>query len=510
MKATALLFSLLFCFCLFSNAQFTQVAAGPEFNEPRGSSALLLMKSDNLILAEAASRDSIRIRLYNKEHQEVAVTSYGMQSSAKRSSLWVNKAFEINGEAVLFVSVIEEKVLILYRLIVDPNTGQVKKEKYLVESKPEVKNEFFAVWEGNFSIRKAEHSDDYAIAYCTNYRSEKVKQIKLIMFSKEHEELSRSYYETAEKEFESLAFKGLVVVTAETTALLFIGYPWKDGDRKMLLALTRKGSSALTIIEQKFPEEKLPRESKLFYNSYSKKLVLAAVCVCDEKRDNKYLCMIDPESGKTEKSINYAFNNAFHEKGADIYGRKYLPLGAPMNLLVDKNGNFSVIYQADGIISTSSGASTYSTALEITVADFDKNNKLLNNYLVPRKIVINPNSNFGDSYEAYAYIKNENRAILLFNDHHENIERLEKNKDPKQVIVVKDCDAFYFPLTGTNVVPARKYLYKETDDREEHIQFSFGATCVYDRENDVFITIRLNRDEKKRTKTVNVVWLKPQ
>lgn len=510
MKTTSLLFVLLFCFCLFSKAQFTQIAVSAEFNEPRGSSALLLMKSGNLILAEAASRDSIRIRLYNKEHQEVALTSYGMHGSARRSSLWINKAFEINGEAVLFIKVIEEKILTLYRLIVDPNTGKIKKEEYLVESKPEARNEFFAVWEGNFSISKAEGSDDYAIAYCTNYQSDKVKQTKLIMFNKEHAEVRKAYYETAEKEFESLSFRGLVVVNAETTALLFNGYPWKGDDRKMFLALTKKGSSALTIIEQKFPEEKLPRDSRLFYNSYSKKLVLAAVCVCDEKRDNKYLYMIDPESGKTEKKINYAFNNAFYEKFEDIYGRRYLPLGAPMNLLVDKNGSFSVIYQADGIISTSSGASTYSTALEITVADFDKNDNLLNNYLVPRKIVLNPNSNFGDSYESYAYIMNNDRAFLLFNDHRENIERMEKNKDPKQVIVVKDCDAFYFPLTGNNVLPARKFLYKETDDREEHIQFSFGASCVYDKENDVFITLRLNRDEKKRTKTVNVVWLKPQ
>jgi hypothetical protein len=510
MKKALLIFSMLFSFCLISKAQFTQIAASPEFKEPRGSSALLLMKSGNLILVEAASRDSIRIRLYNKEHEEVAVTSYGMHSDAKRSSLWIRKAFEINGDAVLFVGAIEEKVLILYRLIVDSNTGRVTKEKYLVESKPEARDELFAVWEGNFSISKAEGSDDYAIAYCTNYQSEKVKQIKIIMFNKEHAEVSKAYYETTEKEFLALNFRGLVVVNAEITALLLNGYGWKGDERKMFLALTRKGSSALTIIEQKFQEEKLPRDSRLFYNSYSKKLVLAAVCVCDNKKDNKYLYMIDPESGKTDKKINYAFNNTFHEKFEDIYGRKYLTLGAPMNLLVDKNGNFSVIYQADGTISTSSGASTYSTALEITVADFDKNDKLLNNYLVPRKIVMNPNRNFGDSYESYAYIKNNDRAFILFNDQRENIERLEKNKDPKQVIVVKDCDAFYFPLTGSNVVPARKYLYKETDDREEHIQFSFGATCVYDTENDIFITVRLNRDEKKRTKTVNVVWLKPQ
>jgi len=511
MKKLRLIICLLLGFCLFSKAQFKEIAASREFNEPySGSTKLLLMKNGNLILADVGFKDSIRIRIYNAAHQEIAVTSYEMAKPDKRKYSGLRAAFEINGEVVLFIATEEEKTETLYRVIVDPNSGQVKKEEKILSLKPLPKNEMYALWWGNLSISKGVESDDYAIVFCNNFRSDKVKEIGVLLFNKEHVETGRSFYETAEKEFESLKLIGLSLTGPEKAALLLVGSPWKDGDRKMFLALTKKGSSALTIIEQKFPEEKLPRDSKLFYNSYSKKLVLAAVCVCNEKRDNKYLYMIDPESGKTEKKINYAFNNAFHEKGEDIYGRKYLPLGAPMNLLVDKHGNFSVIYRADGTISTSSGASTYSTALEFTVADFDIDGKLLNNYLIPRKIVINPNSNFGDSYEAYAYIKNSDRAFLFFNDHRENIERLEKNKDPKQVIVVKDCDAFYFPLTGNNVLPARKYLYKETDDREEHIQFSYGAACVYDKENDIFITVRLNRDEKKRTKSVNVVWLKPQ
>lgn len=505
------LFSLSLILLLYSItfAQFKQIAASNEFNEPRGSSALLLMKNGNLVLAEIGPRDSIRIRIYNKAYQEIAATSYAMLN-AKRTSLSLNKALEINGEVVLFVNATEEKTWILYRVIIDPNSGQVKNEKYLLELKPEARNESSAVWRGNFSISKAADGDDYAIAYCNNYQSEKVKTIKVILFNKENVEVVRSYYETAEKEFESLTFRGLVVVNAETAALLFMGYPWKDGDPKMFLALTKKGLSALTIIEQKIPEDKVPGDPRLFYNSYSKKLVLAAVCVCGEKKENKYLCLIDPGTGKTEKMINYAFKDAFYEKANDIYGRKYFFYGKPINFLVDKNGDFSVIYQEEGYISTNSGASTYTYHSDIIVADFDKNGRLLNNYLEPRKIVLNPNSNFGDNYESYAYIKNNDKAFLFFNDKRENIERLENGKDPKQVIVVKDCDAFYFPLTGSNVMPPRKYLYKKTDEREEHIQFSFGNAFAYDKENDLFITLRLNRNEKERTKTVNIVWLKPE
>ncbi|MEO6251985.1 MAG: hypothetical protein ABIO79_01660, partial [Ferruginibacter sp.] len=174
------IFSLSIMLLLYSLtfAQFKQIAASNEFNEPRGSSALLLIKNGNLVLAEIGPRDSIRIRIYNKAYQEIAATSYAMLN-AKRTSLSLNKALEINGEVVLFVNATEEKTRILYRVIIDPNSGQVKNEKYLLELKPEARNESGAVWRGNFSISKAADSDDYAIAYCNNYQSEKVKTIKV-------------------------------------------------------------------------------------------------------------------------------------------------------------------------------------------------------------------------------------------------------------------------------------------------------------------------------------------
>ncbi|MEO6542024.1 MAG: hypothetical protein ABIN74_13560, partial [Ferruginibacter sp.] len=460
-------------------------------------------------LADVGFKDSIRIRVYNAAHREIAVTSYEMARPDKRKYSELMAALEINGEVVLFIATDEEKTHTVYRVIVDPNSGQVNKEEKILSLKPLPKNEMYALWWGNLSISKAADSDDYAIVFCNDFQSDKIKEIGVLLFNKEHVETGRSFYQTAEKEFSALRLCNIRVIDHEKVSLLLIGSTWDDkrGDegRKMFLALMKKGSSSLSITKLNLPEDNVPIEPQLYYNNYSKKLIVAAVC--GGKKVDQYLCFLDPETGKAAKIISYDFNDVFYEKGKDIYGRKYVFYGMPANFFVEKNGDFSIVYEEKGSEITGGGSHDYIS--DIIVADFDKNGKLLNNYLVPRKVFINTNGGFANNYIEFAYVKNNDKAYLFFNDFRENIERLQNNKNPKQVVVVHDCDAFYFSLTGKEPMPSRKYLFRETDEKEEHIQSPFGV-FVYDKENDLFITLRLNRDEKKRKKTVNVVWLKPQ
>ena len=508
MKKTSLIFSLLCSFCLFSKAQFKEIAASPEFNEPySGSTKLLLMKNGNLILADVGFRDSIRIRVYNAAHQEIALTSYEMAKADKRKYSGLRAAFEINGEVVMFIATEEEKTQTLYRVIVDPNSGQVKKEEKILSLKPLPKNEMYALWWGNLSISKGVDSDEYAIVFCSNFQSDKIKEIGVLLFNKEHVETGRSFYETAEKEFESLKLIDLSLIGPEKVCLLLVGSPWKDGDRKMFFALMKKGSSSLSITPLNLPPDETSANvsGKMSYDSYSRRIVVAVGF--GYYKVDPYLCFLDPETQKAGKMMKVDFSDALRKKATDIHGKRYAFFGKPVKLLTEKNGNFSVVYEEEADEIT--GGGSHSFIADIIVADFDKNGKLLSNYMVPRKVFINTSGGFANNYIDFAYVKNNDKAWLFFNDFRENIERLEKDKDPKQVVVVKDCDAFYFPLTGNEPMPLRKYLFRETDEKEEHIQSPFGVS-VYDKVNDVFITLRLNRDEKKRTKTVNVVWLKPQ
>jgi hypothetical protein len=327
--------------------------------------------------------------------------------------------------------------------------------------KPLPKNGYYALWWGNLTVSKGADCDDYAIAFSNSFESDKVKEISVLLFNKDHVETARSFYETAEKEFQSLRLCNVSVIDHEKVCLLFIGSTWdnKVGDegRKMFLAFMKKGSSSLSINKMNLPEGNVPKAPQLFYHNYSKKLTVVAVCGGDKV--DQYLCFLDPETGKAEKTIKYDFNEAFYEKGKDIYGRRYLFFGMPVNFLVEKDGNFSVVYEEEGYVSSGSGGGGGSYNSDIITADFDKNGKILSNYLVPRKFF--PANGFTNNYAKFAYMKNNDKAWLFINDKRENIERLQKNKDPKQVLFTAyDCDAFYFPLTGNEPMPSRKYLFR--------------------------------------------------
>jgi hypothetical protein len=206
MKKALFIFSLLFGFCLSSKAQFKEIAVSPEFNEPYSAATkFLLMKNGNLILADGGFRDSIRLRIYNKAHQEIAVTSYTINRSGKRTYLGLMEALEINGDAVLFVITEEDKADVLYRVIIDPNSGKVIKEEKIFGLVAEGKEDYYACLD-NFIISKCADSDDYAIAYCNNLRSDKIKKVEVVLFDKDHFEVGRSYYETEQKKIESLRF----------------------------------------------------------------------------------------------------------------------------------------------------------------------------------------------------------------------------------------------------------------------------------------------------------------
>ena len=159
--------------------------------------------------------------------------------------------------------------------------------------------------------------------------------------------------------------------------------------------------------------------------------------------------------------------------------------------------------------SSSSHIETYN----IAVVTYDRSGDIRSSYMIPKNFWIdNANSlsyggGFGNQYKRFAYINGNDKSYILLNDTRRNIEKLANDKDPIQIQGVGDCDAFYFPLTGTDPIPARKYLFGESDDKKERNLAPFGIS-TYDKENDVFIVLRLNKDG--RDKNVNLLWLKPQ
>ncbi len=517
-----ILMALLVSVYAVASAQFKQIAAGPEFDEPSsGFAKLLPMKNGSVMFFRIGLKDGIDVRVYDAAHKEIATTSFEpAYGKLKAGSL--ENTFEIGGDAVLLISEVDDKKPVLYRLIIDGKTGKLKTEEKIAELKKMSMGMGYAMAFGgvsapDFYTSKDPGSENYAIALFNSFESDRSKRIEIILYGSDHKELSRAFYASPDEKYKYLEYQSMTVIGSDMVSVLVNGHNGgRDKDKEVILATLKKGASAVDFHELKFPTDINLVNALVRYNPSTKRLVVAAeMYEKNEKEARLYVAFVDPVAGKTEKVFESGITAEAAQRGIDIYGKKYKYKGTPRDLYINKDGGFSVSYEESAIVTLnySNSSSSHLETYNILVSTYSKTGELKSSYLVPKDYWIDNASSmsygggFGNQYKRFAYINGNEKSYILINDTRRNIEKIEKNKEPIQIKGVGDCDAFYFPLTGSDPVPQRKYLFGESDDKKERSLSPFGI-ATYDRENDIFIVLKLNKEGRKES--VNVAWLKPQ
>ena len=514
------LLTLLLTWYSIASAQFKQIAAGPSFEEPeKGMSNLVLMKDGSVIFFTITNEDGINARIYNSDRKETVVTTIQPEyKKLKGGSL--EGFFEIKGNLVLFISEIQDKTPVLYRLIIDGKTATLIKEEKIASLKKLNMGSGYAMLFGgvdapDFYVNKDPESDNYAIALFNSFESDRNKRIEIILYGDSHQEISRAYYASPDEKYKYLQFISMAVIGSEKVSVLVNGYNSGGKDREVILATLKKGASSVSFNELGFPEDKVMENGLVRYNPYTKKLVVAAKI--DEKKSKDaylYIAIVDPDKGKTEKLIQSGLGEEVNQRAIKIFGKKYKFRGVPVNLYINKDAGFSVAFEERAIVTyigTNHGSSHLET-YNIAVASYNKEAELQSSYIIPKNYWVDNASSlsfaggFGNQYKKFAYINENGKGYILLNDTRRNIEKIENDKEPIQIKGVSDCDAFYFSLSGNDPIPQRKYLFGESDDKKERNLAPFGIS-VYDKENDIFVVLRLNKD--KKDKSVNLLWLKP-
>ena len=264
---------------------------------------------------------------------------------------------------------------------------------------------------------------------------------------------------------------------SEKVSILVNGYNSGGKDREVILATLKKGASAVSFNELHFPQDSVLENGIVRYNPYTKKLVVVAKI--HERKNSKeailYVAFLDPEKGKTEKIIQSGLGAEVNQRAIDIFGKKYKYWGVPVDLYINKDGGFSVTYEELAVVTLnySRSSSSHIETYNIAVATYNQSGELRSSYIIPKNFWLdNKNSlsyggGFGNQYKRFAYINGNEKSYILLNDTRRNIEKIEKDKEPVQIQGVGDCDAFYFPLTGSDPIPKRQYLFGESDDKKE-------------------------------------------
>lgn len=523
MKKTLLISGFFFISFLTSEAQFKQIAAGPSFNEPYSEfSKLLIMKTGGVLFFQL-DNSNVDVRVYDASHKETFTNSfvpeYGYLKSGNQVSI-----FEINGDAVLFIGKTENSVPVLYRLIIDGTTGALIKEERLSELKKFGKGiitglKFSTGKNPFFYVNKDPDSENYALTSCNNFEEGKTKRIDIVLYDNKHQEISRAFYEFPEGMYEFMTFGNMAVIGSEKVYLLVNGYKKEGKDDDVFLVGLKKGVPVLSFNLLSFTQERVFKYGLVSYNRNTNKLLVVVNMYKPGHLGldvNLYIAFIDPDNGKTEKIIQTEPGDAINQKGKEIFGKKYKFWGNPEYLYYNKDGDFSVVYEEFDRrwISGIKHASLFYLTCNVVVANYSKSGVLNSSYMIPKIYNIDQPGTFtyyggfGNQYRKITYLNGNDKSYILMNDTPRNIENIEKNKEPVEIIGLHDCEAFYFPLTGNDPIPQRKYLFGESGTGNTGRSPSPFGISAYDKVNDVFITLRLNKEAYN--KTVSVVWLKPE
>jgi hypothetical protein len=523
------LFALFMSVYTLVNAQFKAVAEGPVFKEPEaGYAKILQMKNGNTMFIVITPKKGVDVQLYGPDHQQLAVTNFET-SFGKLGHGEVEAAFEINDDAVLMVAESESRVPTLFRIIIDGKTGNLKDDQKIAELNKLSFGAGYAMAFGgvpvpDFFIRKDPESDNYAIAMFNTFESDRSKRIEIVTYGSDNKEVSRAYYNSPDEKYKYMQYVDMAVIGNDKVCVLAYAYNTAHSGGKeseLVLANLNKGAKAVDLTELDFSKDLQINYGITRYSPATKSLILVALAKSEEER-NSYipiLAIVNPYSKKIERA-----NPISPSDKANQYSKKGFT-GLPQDLFINADGTFSVVSEQILIstyTSSMGGSSTSSILSDMVVVNYSKTGEPVNEYFMRKSHSV---SNMalhpfylsrregtaqqligGNQFKSFAYLNGANKSYILFNDTERNNEKQESGS-LVTVSGVSGSDGFYYPLTGTDEVPKRDYVFGNPAGRRDHILGLFSISD-YDRKNNIYVTLKLSNDSGK--KGVQIVWLQPQ
>lgn len=515
--------------CILVKAQFTKIAEGPEFDEPKsGYTQIVQMKNGGTVFFRITLKEGIDIRIYDPNHKEKVATTIDPAYEKLPKTASIAGAFEINGDVVILISTYEDNMPVLNRLIIDGVKGRLKKEDRVRELSKMNMGQGYAMLFGGvkmpgFYAKNNLAGNCYAVAAFNTFESDRNKRIEIIVFGADHKQISRSYYSSPEEKYKFLDYLDMEVMDDQRVSLLVNGYNTRASGGKaseILLGDLAKGSKNITFYKMDLPKDSVVHHGAIKYNPVTQQMIIV-VSILEKERSQtvyNYLTIVDPVAQKVVKTIPAVMSDKVYGKSYSWLKKKDDFTGVLRDIYINDDGGFSIAYEEEAIITTqySTGSSTHSNShLElnnIAVCVHNKDGEIKSTFLIPKsnwiewEFYYSADYGFGNQYKKFSYLNKGEKNYILLNDTERNIAKIEKDKSPIKVIGISECDAFYLSLTGTELIPDRQYLFGSPNNNKEHNIASFGVSD-YDRLNNIYVTLRAMPSGKE--KLAKLVWFKP-
>lgn len=513
-------------------AQLTTVAQSPLFKEPvSGYGRILHMKNGSTVFLQITSRDGLYVDIYDEDNKPKAQTHLEVKFGVLLGSC-VNAVFESNNDITVFISEVESRQPVLYRIVIDGKTGTLKRDEKLMATNryDYLAQPFITQYEPvtSFFVRKDPNSENYALVVLHTNDRTVGGNLEVIWYTGAHKEIARAYYANSDLRYKNLNYLDMVVLGDEKVCLFAHIYnQTQAGDKKgqLIMATLSKANDTLALSKVNIGNKKVIDSGLVRYNEVTKKILFIGYAHAEAGDEEKYagICgFVDPSRQTPDQEIDIYPAKA-NEKAKEIAGRSFT--GMPQNVFVRSDGGFSIVYEelARKQVKPLNAASyVYCVKDWLAVQSFDVNGQSQYSCLMPRHAELRnwEISAFntervsrsaqplikGEQYRGYACFQYKDRVYVTMNNTDENMRKAAKGK-AVAFHTVRDTDGYYYVCDGTSELPAYAPLFGLNINKDDDGHPLVMGASDYDADKGRFITLKMDKNAEHRG--VRVVWLQP-
>jgi hypothetical protein len=505
----------------FLQAQFTPVAESEKFDEPQKGDIKLIQLANGHTFFYWQHDKSISLQLFDDNHKKLAEKK--IEPGFGLNDARLNKLFEVKGDLVLFFSKADNRIVKLFRLVIDGNTGNTKEETQVEEF---TKVSRYAGMDFDFGydyvnchalyVAKDIQSDHYAVVKINVQEEDKHKRVEIILFDSDHRETSRTFYASAIDEgFKFTRIADMVLYQQDKVALLMSGFNKKRTEGRepaSYLAVFSRENGKTNITDLKLEVEKGLQYGSIQYNPVTKQLVTLA-------RAEQGLIVCDPGTGNVIRQVTLGITSDVHDAFKTLSGGKS-PWLTPQQLIIHDDGSYAVLCEDFAYFYSKNGGPESSITSHVLASRYTVDLQLKESYLFPKshwleKMIIHPFYvrdwarstvwlKHSNAFKSFSYLDKSGSECIVYNDIEANAKTILKGKITN-IKGVSESDAFAYKLTGFDPIPQRDFLFKNIEPKNHELLFT--PVSVYDRKRNLYISMKL---VKGKAEGVSIVWLSPK
>ncbi|MCW3465635.1 hypothetical protein [Chitinophaga nivalis] len=512
---------------------------GPAFAEPGdGWDKLLQLKNGNTIYLHFARKEGLTVNVYNPKRELAATDTVRSQlwNAADLESTEIDGIFEIKGQPVVFLQQIVKDSPVLYRLILDGETGKLRQEDKL-GALPSIRHRSVYTQDNLAShdcyVEKDRHSDHYAVAFFSGaaiQRTDSIRErIQVLHFSPEHTLINKGWLYLQDTAYNYFSYISMAVQGREKVYLATAGFntkrkgsePWSSVVFSMLSPDSSSFESNVLaytanygdVTGELFP---LPRLQQV-------RLLLQVPSQQSDGGSGTFLNILSPFTGKLRKHTMLSFPELSRNVRMNL-GYKDGYKGVPQRLLQRDDGSSTLLLE--NIYSFKQGNAQinklHTNMGDAGIAELDNDGREITTMAVSKSQVImgicEPflqhrrnksewvfrnkiaalNTN---TYLSYDYISIPDASFVLFNDYLQYLDSGGQEKTRKPLKYAADANFVCYRFYAGKM--ERLFLFGAPEVTKGYAGMMGAAD--YNADNRVYATVIISRQGSE--KKANIAWI---